>query len=357
MQLTVDIEKRIGNFHLAAAFSTDTERFALLGASGSGKSMTLKCIAGIERPDRGRILLGDRVLFDSEKKIDIPARDRRIGYLFQEYALFPKMTVRQNITCMAGDKAYAEGLMERFALKEVADQYPAELSGGQSQRTAMARMLSVKPQAILLDEPFSALDNYLKSIMEHEILDLLDDFSGPAVLVSHDRNEVYRLAGQIGVMDRGSLVEIRDKQEFFDHPRTVAAARLTGCKNISRIGREGDGSVVALDWGIRVSLPEACDLTGIDHIGYRAHYFTFVKDESGRASDDLIHCSLQRVIEDTFSMVVCFRQKGNACDRPDAVLTWIIDKEKWTEVRDRVLSGEFTLRLDRDRLILLRETL
>ena len=359
MLLTVDIEKRIRSFHLRSQFSVDTERFALLGASGCGKSMTLKCIAGIEKPDHGRITLGDRVFFDAEKKVNVPARDREIGYLFQNYALFPNMTVRQNVTCVAKDKDYAEELMERFCIKDVADQYPAELSGGQSQRTALARMLVTRPKVLLLDEPFSALDNYLRTRVEHEILDLLEEFSGPSVLVTHDRNEAYRLSDLIGVMDSGHVVEVQNRKDFFDHPITIAAARLTGCKNISRVEQKADGEYFASDWGINITPKHSEQKQGFTHVGYRAHYFKFTDDVTsihGDASDgqtNRVNCVLQRVIEDTFSIVICFKTKGNTSEDPDSLLTWIVNKDEWERVKEKVLSGHFTLLLDTGRLMLL----
>ena len=373
MLLTVDIEKKLGAFRLRSAFSVDRERFALLGASGCGKSMTLKCIAGIEKPDRGRITLGDRVLFDAEKKVNLPARERRVGYLFQNYALFPNMTVRKNVACAAKDPAYAEELLERFCITDVADQYPAELSGGQSQRTALARMLAAKPELLMLDEPFSALDNYMRTRMEHEILDIMKEFGGPVILVTHDRNEAYRLAGRIGVMADGQLTEVQDRQEFFDHPRTVAAARLTGCKNISRLTEREDGSFFAEDWGIPVASPAGESLAGVPYVGFRAHYFRWVEEAvptdsgSGDASEGeakvlseganegvpVISCCLQRVIEDTFSVVVCFTAEGNPSESPDALLTWVVDKSKWDVVKERVLAGHFRLQIDPEKLILL----
>ncbi len=359
MKLEVEIEKKTGRFHLQSRFHTEGERFALLGASGCGKTMTLRCIAGIERPDRGRIVLGDRVLFDSEKRIDIPARKRRVGYLFQNHALFPNMTVRKNILCTAKDRAYAEQLMERFDLDAVADQYPAELSGGQSQRTALARLLASLPEVLLLDEPFSQLDNYLRTRIEHEILDVLETFPGPVILVTHDRNEAYRLAGRIGVMEAGRVAEVQSRQDFFDHPETVAAARLTGCKNITRLKKEEDGRYFAVDWGISVSLPESAGQEA-SHAGYRAHYFTFAgtpEEQSAFAGKNKVVCELKRVIEDTFSIVVCFRKKGNPVDTPDSLMTWIVGKEEWTAVGDRVMSGEFVLTLDPERIMLLSENI
>ena len=186
------------------------------------------------------------------------------------------------------------------------------------------------------------------------ILDILDEFEGTAILVSHDRNEVYRLAGRIGVMDAGTLVDVREKNDFFDHPKTVAAARLTGCKNISRIQIKTDSTVYAEDWGIEIKLTEARKLSEVSSVGYRAHYFslTDMANEADKTTN-VIDCVLHRVIEDTFSMVICFKQRGNESDDPDSLMTWIIDKNKWQEYKDIVLSGNFSLRLDPARLMFL----
>ncbi|MBR4514124.1 MAG: ATP-binding cassette domain-containing protein [Lachnospiraceae bacterium] len=351
MKLHVDIEKKYGNFILKSSFTTDGERLALLGASGCGKSLTLKCIAGIEKPDRGKIVLGDRVLFDHEKKINLPARERCVGYLFQDYALFPNMTVEKNICCAASDKEYARELIKRFGLLGLEKQYPAELSGGQSQRTALARMLAAKPEVILLDEPFSALDNYMRTRMEHEILDLFEEFEGPSVLVTHDRNEAYRLADRIGVMEAGRVVELQGRQEFFDNPKTVAAARLTGCKNISRIKSEKTDTILTEDWGVSIALDNINVPSGATHVGYRAHYFSYVKDD--RDMINTFRCRLCRVIEDTFSVVVCFNIEGNTNDNSDALLTWIVGKEDWDNVKIDVLSGTFALKVNPGRLMFL----
>ena len=163
MALEVDIEKKLGDFRLRAAFTCDKGITGILGASGSGKSMTLKCIAGIERPDRGRIVLDGRVLFDSRQKINLKPQKRRVGYMFQNYALFPTMTVTQNIAAGQGISAdRVREMIERFHLKGLEGHYPSELSGGQQQRVALARIMAYRPDLILLDEPFSALDDNLK---------------------------------------------------------------------------------------------------------------------------------------------------------------------------------------------------
>ena len=177
MALSVDIRKALGNFHLAVQFDAGDETLALLGASGCGKSVTLKCIAGILTPDEGHIELDGVTLYDSASRINLPPQRRQVGYLFQQYALFPNMTVRQNIAAAVRDKArrqteVAEKLRQ-FRLEAVADQKPGQLSGGQQQRCALARILASEPTAILLDEPFSALDSYLKYQLELELAETL----------------------------------------------------------------------------------------------------------------------------------------------------------------------------------------
>ena len=356
MELFVDIEKQAGDFYLKSSFSIESERFALLGPSGCGKTMTLKCIAGIEKPDKGVIRLGDKVLFDSDRNINVPSRNRHAGFLFQNYALFPDMTVRENVLIAANDKEYALDLIERFGLNDVEELFPHSLSGGQSQRTALARMLAAKPDILMFDEPFSALDNYLAMRMERELLEILEKFEGPSILVTHDRNEAYRLADKIAAMESGSIVEIKERHDFFDNPDTVTAARLTGCKNISRISKNGDGSYFAQDWGIRI-VPctdgDGPSLEDADSVGYRAHYFKFV---SGGVDHNCFDCELLRVIEDTFSVSILFRQRGNGIASDDSVLTWIADKEEWIMIRDDVMSGTFSLSVDPRKLMPLRDS-
>ena len=198
MRLSVDIHKDFGPFRLDAAFETDSGAVTgLLGASGCGKSVTLRCIAGIETPDEGHIELDGEVLFDSAARINLSPQKRRVGYLFQNYALFPNMTVEQNIAAgvrdRAGRKETAARLMRAFYLEGHEHKYPRQLSGGQQQRVALARILANKPRALLLDEPFSALDSYLKWQVELELLDLLGRFEGPVLFVTHSRDEVRRL--------------------------------------------------------------------------------------------------------------------------------------------------------------------
>ena len=240
MALEVDITKKLDGFFMHMQFRAEREIFAILGASGCGKSMTLKCIAGIEKPDEGRIVLDGKVLFDSEKKINLPPQKRKVGYMFQDYALFPHMNVVQNIEAGMGkrpDRSRTESLIRQFQLEGLEKKIPGQLSGGQKQRVAMARMLAAEPELILLDEPFSALDTYLKWQLEQEMYKHLKEAGKPVIFVSHNRDEVYRLCDTVSCMNRGKMEVMEPLKEFFQNPKTRTAAILSGCKNISAAER------------------------------------------------------------------------------------------------------------------------
>ena len=215
MSLLVEIEKQLGNFHLDVRFQAETETLALLGASGCGKSMTLKCIAGIMTPDRGRIVLNGRVLFDSEARIDLPPQQRRVGYLFQNYALFPTMTVEKNILCgicsgSKAEKAVAlSATLHRFRLEGLEKRYPAQLSGGQQQRVALARAIVAAPRVLLFDEPLSNLDSELRESLCGEMSRLLRQLGITALYVTHDRREAELLADQIVYLSAGRVAAVR----------------------------------------------------------------------------------------------------------------------------------------------------
>ena len=197
--IEINIQKTLGRFHLDMHVKSNSKRIGILGASGCGKSMTLKCIAGIETPDQGQVVLEERTLYDSTQKINIKPQKRKIGYLFQNYALFPTMSVRKNI--MAGlrcsqeqQEKIADQMIEKFQLTGLGNRLPGELSGGQQQRVALARIMAYEPDAILLDEPFSALDEFLKDKLQQELMEMLEDYPGTVILVSHSRDEIYRFS-------------------------------------------------------------------------------------------------------------------------------------------------------------------
>ena len=196
--LEVQIYKKLAEFDLDVSFQVNDNILGLMGASGSGKSMTLKCIAGIETPDQGRIVLNNRVLFDSEKKINVPIQKRNVGYMFQSYALFPNMNVYENIS--VGFRArkvkdvdiVGRKVMKQFQISELASRYPKQLSGGQRQRVALARLMAYEPDVLLLDEPLSALDEDLKEDLLRDLKSELQ-ISNPVVFVSHNKEEVNEL--------------------------------------------------------------------------------------------------------------------------------------------------------------------
>jgi molybdate transport system ATP-binding protein len=332
MKLEVRIKKKLGKFLLDVAFESDGV-LGLLGASGCGKSMTLKCIAGVEKPDEGRIVLDGRVLFDSEKHIHLSPQERKVGYLFQDYALFPNMTVAQNIQCGTKDKKEVQAYLKRFDLEQVQKLYPAQLSGGQKQRTALARMLAAQPQALLLDEPFSALDNFLKARMEREVMNVTDHFDGPVVFVSHDRNEAYRLTDTIAVMENGRIVDLSEKHELFQAPKTLAATLLTGCKNVTRVERMTDGTYLALDWGIRLQAPKDGNKE-YAYAGFRAHYAE-VMDAAEDGELNVIECEIYRVIEDTFSFVIQCYPPGLEEKTEYSMLTYETGKAEWKALKEK----------------------
>ena len=279
MSLEVTITKRFEGFTLHADFAAGNTAAAILGASGCGKSMTLRCIAGVVKPDSGRIVLDGRVLFDSEKGIDLPPQQRNVGLLFQNYALFPNMTVEQNILCAlkkekdpAARKAACGSALRAMRLEELAHRLPSELSGGQQQRAALARILAGRPRILMLDEPFSALDSYLREEVEGEVGSLLSNFDGTALLVTHDRDEAYRLCREMIVMDSGEVLRAGTTKEVFADPRRLTAARLTGCKNILPCVRVDEHHVRLTGWEreltVALPVPEGCCAVGI-----RAHDF------------------------------------------------------------------------------------
>ena len=202
MELDVSIRKSLRDYELNVDFVVRDEVFALLGASGCGKSMTLKCIAGIERPDAGRILLNGRTLFDSAAGIDLPPQQRRVGYLFQNYALFPNMTVAENILFgavgnEAAKKAKMQDSLERFDLKGLEKAYPSELSGGQQQRVLLARALCATQKILLLDEPVTGLDPNATLEMYGIISDLNRNEKISIIMISHDVEEALKYASHI----------------------------------------------------------------------------------------------------------------------------------------------------------------
>lgn len=334
MNLTVQIQKRYGDFFLDVDFSAESgEALALLGASGSGKSVTLKCVAGIDRPDRGRIVLDGRPLFDSGAGINLPPQKRRVGFLFQQYALFPNMTVEQNIAvCLKHLKKEhrlqrQKELLAALRLEDAARLYPRQISGGQQQRTALARILAAEPQAILLDEPFSALDSFLKWQLELELQEVLERFPGPVLWVSHDRGEVRRNCRRVCVLDAGKSTSPTNMEELIRNPGTVSAARLSGCRNFIPVRPGPEPGLVEVPlWGLtlRTAVPWREGVATLGIRGDRVHPAT-------PEDINVFPCRVVRAAEDEFSIHVTLRPEG--AETP--LLQMELSKDAWARLPDK----------------------
>lgn len=277
MGISVQIRKKLNEFWLNVEFQGNSRRIGILGESGCGKSMTLKSIAGIEKPEEGRISVDGRALFDSSASLNIKPQERRVGYLFQNYALFPTMTVAENIKAgLRGTKEEknrrAEKMMELFRISGIAGQRPGSLSGGQQQRVALARIMAYEPDVILLDEPFSALDLFLKDRLQKEMGEMLEEYPGTVIMVSHSRDEIYRFSDELLVMEKGRSIVYGKTKVIFANPEYRAAAKLTGCKNIVDFRRVDEHIVRIDEWGVLMHLKEKVPEAAVC-IGYRAHDF------------------------------------------------------------------------------------
>ena len=347
MSIYVDIRRTAGNFSLHVAFEAGRETLALLGDSGCGKSMTLRCIAGVLRPDAGIIRINGETVFDAQRHIDWKPQRRRVGYLFQNYALFPNMTVLENIMTglerqrgltRAQRRQQALEYVRRLKLEGLEGHYPAQLSGGQQQRTALARILASRPELLLLDEPFSALDATLRWEMEQVVRETIRNFGGTVLLVTHNRDEVYRLSDKVAVYNQGKIDRMGEKWDLFAHPGTATAARLTGCKNLSPARRRGD-RVLALDWSLEFPAPGEGEW---DWIGIRAHRFELVEAPGAY----VFPYEVVGRIEDTFSYILQIRPQGVPEAKP---LRWEVEKALHLTIPDRGL-----VRVPPEELLLLK---
>lgn len=350
MELEIEIRKKLGNFMLDISFSSNARRIGILGASGSGKSMTLKCIAGIETPDEGSVRVAGRTFYDSKTKQSVIPQKRRIGYLFQNYALFPSMTAAQNIGAgLRGRKAEKRQrvahMIEKFQLSGLADRLPCELSGGQQQRVALARIMAYSPQAVLLDEPFSALDVFLKDQLQRELYQMLADYEGTVILVSHSRDEIYRFSEELLIIDKGKLVIHGRTRDIFENPVYREAARLTGCKNFSKIRRLNDYTAEAADWGITLHLKNRIPAEA-SCIGFRAH--DFVPVWGGRPENSI--CT--RLVHEArlpFEHNYYFQPQGSGSEP----VCWFVQRERMPEIEERGMPDYLVL--PEDRMMFLRE--
>ncbi len=369
--LHVNIHKPLATFPLDVSFEVGAEALGILGASGAGKSMTLRCIAGVETPASGRIVLNGRVLFDSGAGINLPSQRRRVGLLFQTYALFPHLTVAENIGFGLQRLSRVERLQRvnnglgAMQLEGLGDRYPQQLSGGQQQRVALARALAPEPEVLLLDEPLSALDTYLHSQVEQRLMTTLAGYGGVTLVVTHNLEEVFRVCPQIMVMAAGRPVITGTRHEVFERPGSAIAAQITGCKNLSRATKVSSTTVRAKDWNcvLEVTEPVPADLS---QVGFRAHHLTFV-EAPDRANT--FRCWVMSTSETPHRMTVFLKLHSPPDDRwpngclptnaaalgpptTDYHLQAELSKEAWQTLNQRALP--WYVHLVPERVLLLR---
>lgn len=315
MSLYVDIEKDLGSFKLKVKFEQESGIIGLLGQSGCGKSMTLKCIAGIVKPDRGKIISNGIVFFDSDKKINLSPQKRRVGFLFQNYALFPHMSVKENIQLgiqnLSKDEKdkITKQYLKKFKLEGFENRRPWQLSGGQQQRIALARALCLNPDVLILDEPFSALDYHLRSNMENELCEILKDFHGNVLFVTHDISEAYRVSDDIIVFENGLSLPKRSKDELFIHPSCMTEAVITGCKNISSCDIIDTNTVFAREWGFKCKLDKKVNENST-HVGIRAHHMKVVDDDA-TDQENIFDMEVVKIIENSFTYNIHIKKTNN----------------------------------------------
>jgi ABC-type sulfate/molybdate transport systems ATPase subunit len=359
MKLLVDIQKQLPSYTLEVAFTIDGNTLGVLGASGAGKSMLLRCIAGIETPSQGRIVLNERVLFDSKKGINLPSRDRRIGFLFQNYALFPHLSVSQNIAFGLQQLPKLERnwrvneQISQMQLQGLQNRYPHQLSGGQQQRVALARALAIQPEALLLDEPFSALDTHLRSQLEKQLIEILSDYQGVTLFVTHNLEEAYRVCKNLLVLSEGKTAAYGSKENIFERPATYIIAKLTGCKNFSPAQVVSPQLVEALDWDCTLRVLEPIP-SKLAYVGIRAHHFTFPEESEFRnnpKSANIFRCWVVQTSETPHRMTLYLKLHNPPTNPSDYHLQAEVFKEKWANLKDR--SFPWHIRLDPLRLILM----
>lgn len=291
MSLSVSIKKHFPAFTLDVNIEAGNETLGWLGESGCGKSLTMRCIAGIETPDEGKIVVNGKTFFEREAgkrpTVNLSPQERKTALLFQNYMLFPNLTVAENVAAGIDRKlpkeereAQVNAELKRFGLDGFGKRYPSQLSGGQQQRVALARMLAAKPDILMLDEPFSALDAHLKGVLEQNLAGLFETFHGTILYVSHDIDEALRFCDRIAVIEKGHVMEVSTGNNLVNNPQSAASIKLSGCKNATPARRIGDHRVFLPAWGIEVETDKPVQ-ENLTCMGVRAFFLEQAK-EPGR---------------------------------------------------------------------------
>ena len=373
---TIDLNLSYGKHHVLHDVTMDIEKneiTALIGPSGCGKSTFLKTLNRMNDLVPGCKISGE-VLFDGtdiySRKVDAAALRKKVGMVFQKANPFPA-SIYDNIAYAPKyhgvhgrkklDEIVETSLRKAALWDEVKDRLKKSalgLSGGQQQRAALARMMAAEPKFLLLDEPFSALDAYLKEKLMQEMMTYLNQFKKGVIMVSHSRDEVYQMCSDTVIMHQGMIETLGKTKEIFDNPGTVNAARLTGCKNISRATKTGTHEVYASDWDIKLTFPEQTEIpSNLTHVGIRAHEIhpivskdTNLKDMDSNESIKLntMDCQLERISEAPFEMYLILQNKSGKNTSP---LWWKVTKKEWQEIGEKVPE---TVELPAEHIILLK---
>jgi molybdate ABC transporter permease protein len=353
--LFVNLKKKLPGFTLDAQLEVNGQPLGLLGTSGSGKSMTLRCIAGLDSPNQGRIVLNGRVLFDSQRGINIPSRQRRIGFVFQNYALFPHLSIAQNIGFGLQNLPELERrqriakYMDMMQLQGLENRYPEQISGGQQQRVALARALAIHPEALLLDEPLSALDTYLRSRIERLLSETLSTYEGVTLFVTHKLEEAYRICQDLLILSQGKVIANDTKETIFERPPSFEVAQVTECKNFSTARMIEPQKIEAQDWGCTLQVVEPIP-DSLTCVGIRAHHFTFPQHLDG---ENTFPCWLVMTSETQHRTTLSIRLHQPPAHAQDYHLQVEVYKEKWANLKDRPFP--WYVRLDPLRLILMEQ--
>jgi molybdate transport system permease protein len=353
--LIVELQKTFSSFTLEANLTANKKPLGILGSSGSGKSMTLRCIAGLETPTQGHIVLNGRVLFDSKQGINIPSRQRRIGFVFQNYALFPHMRVAHNIAfgmpvlSKTERKQRVNQYIELMQLQGLEKRYPHELSGGQQQRVALARALAIAPEALLLDEPLSALDQYLRNQIEKLLIEVFSSYQGVTLFVTHNLEEAYRVCDNLLVLSQGKVIASGRKEDIFERPSTFTVAQLTECKNFSRAQRVDNQRIEALDWGCTLQVVEAIP-NPLTYVGIRAHHLIFLDNQE---RENTFPCWLVTMSETQHQVTLYLKLHSPPTNTQEYHLQAGVFKDKWENLKNQPLPWH--IHLDSLRLILMEK--
>lgn len=323
------------------------QALSIIGSSGSGKTTLLRCLNFLETPDAGSIAVKGETLFDAadpatRREADVRRKRLHFGLVFQSFNLFPQYTALGNVTLASkllakerpdykqNKKAIFEAidkegleLLASMGLSDRTEHYPHQLSGGQQQRVALARILVNRPEVLLLDEPFSALDSHLRFQLEQELRGAIRRFGKTVLLVSHNRDEVFRLSDEVAIMHDGRIETTGEKKAVFANPRTRNGAILTGCKNVSPVEATGERRARAVDWGVELALPASAD--GVQYVGIRMHD---VRLADAQGEPNAFLCRVEETIENPFSCTVLLRPEGAA-----SPIGWELDKERWRQIR------------------------